>query len=93
MTGKELTLIREAAFSSPELSSNTQGCRHGQGVPRLGSPRPGLFHMGYRSDCIDCTHPDWVALLQIENGWVKRGLDLSAAFFPWWRLSILKVEE
>ena len=30
MTDKELTLIREAAFSSPELSSNTQGCRHGR---------------------------------------------------------------
>ena len=30
MTGRELTLIREAPFSSPELSSNTQGCRHGR---------------------------------------------------------------
>ena len=30
MTDKELTLIREAAFSSPGLSSNTQGCRHGK---------------------------------------------------------------
>ena len=30
MTGNELTLIREASFSSPELSSNMQGCSNGR---------------------------------------------------------------
>ena len=93
MTDKELTLIREAAFSSPELSSNTQGCRHGRLYQDLDHHVPDCSIWAIEGDCIDCTHPNWVALLEIEKGWVKCVLDLSAAFFPWRRLSILKVEE
>lgn len=64
MIGDELTLIREASFSSPELSSNMQGCCNGQIVPRLDSPRPEFFHMGYRSECDGPTHTDRFPMLE-----------------------------
>ena len=61
-----------------------------QVVPRLCSPHPELFHMGYRSDCIGSAHADWFPLL--EKGWIKYVLGLLAVFVPWWRLGMLKVK-